>query len=789
MLVPFALSDEDLKLYIADFHIAREAFRRASQHQDPTKPIPLPPEEVMDLLYEDRSINLPFEAYAVEVANSQAHLADLIRASTRDWAGIGRRGTIDTHKGPIDALFYRGSDATGTIVLIGERVKGFDKYIEKSMLNVNGQNEAGHFDQKAARAIIEHPEAIEFRRVRPIRNLSRAEKKDFRKRYHRKSKLEELTQEERRDYEREFGKEFAGLSDKEKEEYRRRFTEGPNRDLCLSDAERLAKVNSIDSIPISPHYMLLKGLELRVQRQVIYDHKGNEVLEFEYILRSRQSRGNDFYNTVLESCKAVGYHGGGAQYIDSYGRRSHLIQSGDLLVNFHIIDPNSEIDINDLASRVQQNYAVAQRRFQIPERDPKKLTKDEVRELEEKIRKSESKIMEAIRLGMEDLPAIGDLPEVRFLILPETRTRDLEGFYDEMTLDMKKIRETFIKEETGPNKKPDTGYENVKVFVCLSPSTSHISGEFQFRDPAMDFHAEQGAGASYYNAREILRVTRQARTTAPITPLDERLKTAFFTQGEASDIELSRAFADFYSWSLKNLIMAVSALGPIPSEPESLERRTLDGLLGRLINLYEKARTRVSSDDLGRLASVMGPISKSYLDGKVGAPLIYDNNLRAVNAKVRKANSDLGTSFDHFETDEEIALFLHKKQIDFLYKVYEHLAGSEDVRKVAASFIVGQLVRRYNDYFEENLPDQVELNYRGRIDSFGKDRGWATYTSRGRQFGNIPTRMRGRINRLSDAVHDLSVLEEISGTPFGPIDDYTQERLRRARNKLTSVRT
>lgn len=470
MLAPFALISEDAQNYLISFHVVREAFRRGE----------LPPQELMDFLYEWREAGLLSEAYAEEARHSEKNLERIIQlavsAVSRDTKSRTKK-TVLTADGEKEADSYEHGH-TSNIYYILKRIKEEADFWLKSIATINDQSETGAFDQKGFRIIVESPKAREFRSRRGFEDLSKEEKERFKALFHG-LKFSELSSHEKEKFYKAFTVEYMGLTDGEKRKYKANFQES-HRKMCLDLASRIARARMYDTIPINPHYMRLDNLEMRVQRQVIGDPNGKMLLEFEYLLNRGKGSDIGFYETLLHllqkaSQQVLSKNGRTAEYIDLAGRKAYLVNLGNLVVNFHFYESSdsfSGLDIENLSEIIDKRYRTALKRFS-----------------DKDMGKRETRIMEYTRIGMENIP-------LGLFIFPETTTTDLMSKYPDMKFDESHTFDTFIKDRIGPNAESN-GYENLKLFLSFNSTTKEISGECQIRDTIMDYDAEFGVASKF----------------------------------------------------------------------------------------------------------------------------------------------------------------------------------------------------------------------------------------------------------------------------------------------------
>ena len=691
MIGPFALMNEELQLYLINFHIAREVFRRGE----------LPPEEVMDFLYERKKENLPLQAYDEETEHSKENLEQIIRLAVWGFAKGGTATRVLTEDGETDAISYERNNRTNILYVI-KRVKGMKDYWVKSIINVDGQSQTGFFDHKGFRVIVESQEARQYRARRKFENLSDEERTRFRAEF-QKVNFPALSPEERSRFYEMFSVGYKDLTDREKKEYNKKFQE-PHKRICRDLAQRIALLTSMDTIPVTPHYMKLGGLDLRIQRQVITDYHGERVLEFEYILNRDNGNSKDLFANVLTSAaqRVLEQREGIARYVDLQGRQAYLISHGGIVINFHLYGDASRLDVEKLSNKIQDNYLAAKRHIK-----------------GEKSDESDTKIMKYVRLGIEDIP-------LGFFIFSDTTTRDLTEKYMGLEFDKSKTFETFVKDKIGTDPEgKERKYQDLKVYLCFNPESKQISGECQIRDTIMDHEAEFGrAKHSKHKEEKIATIDEQ----------DMRIVSAFFDSDDRSQRILSQVYARFHADSILRIAGEVSAIVTIPEE-----RAKFDSLAERVKAHFKRASQRVNAADLKDVKFAVEWVYGGYIKSKRMDIISYLDSLWVINEMLRTASVDSGASFRYAPTEADHLKQVYERHIHLLYHAFENLANSGKLENIAVSLFVGKLVQHYNSYYGNMLPEKTQRDYGEKVKTFWENKkGWAQFRLYGRLLGYVP---------------------------------------------------
>lgn len=709
MLGPFAVLNEDFQRYLVNFHIALEAFRR-----DET-----PPDEVLDFLYENRLAGLPERAYAEEVSHSGANLERLVQLATaRFREGRGETVELPTGDGTRKALSFERESKTNLLYILW-RVKNWKDFWKKTMVTVGKQSEVGYYDQKGFRIIVESQEAREFRRNRRYENLSPEEKRRFEAEFPKK-KVSQLTNAELERFYSIFTVGYKDLTHREQELYKTNFLE-KHRKIVRHLVGEIAELEALDTIPIRPHFMKLGGLDLRVQRQVVIDHLGKEVLEFEYLLGRDSSQETDLYGKVLAASAQEEIENG--YYIDYNNRLACAINFGNLVVNFRFPNDVPMFDISGLVRKIRLNYDVAQKE------------NDFVDDLNER----DSKIMESLRTKMTDIP-------VGFFVYSDTTTRTLSDNFRGMYVDLEHKYAFFVKDTTIHEKKergakkidPEKVYEVAKVNLSLSPAHKQISGECQVRDTIMDCKAEFG-GAPHDRSKE--------EEIGKIPEGELRFGSAFFERGEESNRALSSIYASFHAKAIQNAAKEITQIDTI-----SRERQRFDGLAARIKTHFRKAIVRVGPEHLHMVVDAVNKTYDGYLAAKGMAVVSYLDSLSEINEMLKVASKELGVGFRYISTSAEQERIVYERHIGILYGAFERLMLSDKVEDVAAGLFVGRLITHYNEYYGKSaVSEAIQAKYRTDVIDFGRNKQWKTVKLHGRQIGIAPGRLFSK-GRIYDAI-------------------------------------
>jgi len=754
MIGPFAVINEDFQRYLINFHIAREAFRRGEP----------PSEDVMDILYEGKSANLPETAYREEREHSEANLEKLIQLAVSEFATNRFPKKVLTSDGEVEAYSYE-LDRKSNMLYVLKRVKSMDTYGIKSIGTVTRQGETGFFDQKGMRIIVESHEARNYRTHRKFRNLSPEEKKRFKELFHGK-KEHELSDTQKTQFYRAFGVEYRELTEKEKEEYTSKFA-APNIEIGRSLAERIVSLKCLDSIPISQHYMLLHGLELRVQRQIVVDNKGNKIMDFEYLLgRDRDQFGN-LFRSVLGSCgyeRDVNNAEPVTEYTDLKNRKALLVNLDGLLVNFHMhggdLTGVQGISLITLAEKIKERYEEAQRRFSKGSQDEKLSPKEK----EQKKAKRESEVLAYVKLKMSDLPGC--------FIYSETTTVDLKNRYLDIEFDPSKTFQTFIDDITGENRHSN-GYQTIKLYLCFNPQSKQISGEVQIRDPIMDYDANFGkARKGERGEYERKKAARYVEGGTETTEKDMEFYRAFFLNDEPSNSYFFRILADYYSKSILRIADEIARIEGIPRE-----RDRFDVLFTRIEGLFTKAKERIKSPDLENVVSAVNSVFTNYVQSKGVGILTYYDSLWEISKRLGQVSETSKVRLGYFSSPKELGEFLHTEHIGMLWDIFVKLAQSGNIAHVASSFAVGRLIRHYNEcYGMDSLPHETQKEYRKRMDRFYEDSGWRPYKVSGSTIGYAPLKfLHGKRMKIAvqDGALDTSEASPLSNADIGTIEKIT----------------
>ena len=432
---PFAVPDEDFQRYFMNFHIALESFKRGE----------LPQGNVIDVLLDGRSQNLASNVYAQVTERGLVDLEHLLKGVLATVAKGGSRDNViiekDSRTIRFEAISYERSNTTNVLYVTAPTAKDFNSFWRKSIENVALQSETGHWDYQRFRVITEHPDARKFRGQRDYANLRAEEKRKYdaelKRQKFRGKKYRDLSDTERAEFHAIFKADYWGLSAPEQIEYRDKFQD-KGRTIRRNVARQIANAPGFDTIPINPHCMEIGGIEYRVQRQVVVDSDGESILEFEYLMQTFARTNQSAFNSILESAYTP-KHGKRmpneyrATYVDLNGKPSTLVNIGEgLFVNFHNHTPSSPITIDKLIAKITDYYHTALPAFGHVE------DKDE----------RENRVMEAVKLGMEDIP-------LGFFIYAQTTRTDLEGKYVDAAFDGLKLGKTLIKDRLG--KKAEKG--------------------------------------------------------------------------------------------------------------------------------------------------------------------------------------------------------------------------------------------------------------------------------------------------------------------------------------------
>ncbi|MBI4452777.1 hypothetical protein HY637_05075 [Candidatus Woesearchaeota archaeon] len=730
MLDTFAVINEELRIYLAGFNIARELFRRTELPPDGGKPMPLIPEsviDVMDFIFQKKSEGLPLAAYKEEEEYGASNLEELIRLAIKDSVSNLNRGktkTVELRDRTVEAVSFE-HDIKSPISHYYRRVKGMPSFWRKSMCNVDSQSETGFHDLRAFTIIVESPQAREYRARRKLENLSNEEQQAYRRKFGLR-KVEQLTPEEREEYYRMFARDFKYLTPAEQREYRDKFQE-MHRKLCRDLAKKIALSQSFATIPIKPHYMALGSLELRVQRQVITDPKGRTFAEFEYILR--RGDGSDLFEKVLRSASdsIIEIGEGFVKYLDHEGRESYLVNHEPLVINFHLYKAAADLDIKLLSDKIKERYGYFSALFRgkYPE-----IGKDEL----------DFRVMQTMRLGMEDIP-------LGLCIIAETTTRDLErdgkkvGKYTGMSLDERNAFDMFIKDRTKKDQKPSNEYEDLKFYLSLG---KQISAECQIMCPIMEYEAQFGKASGFRDPDEHIAewARRSWKPVKPLTTEDIRFGAAFFHSDDTSREHFFELYARFYSMAVLNAIHEIRAM------PDAAkEQNRFDDLFERVKLLCLSAKERLAPQGIEQVVAAVNSIFDVYLGDKGGSVLAYRRNLLAVNERLRQAEEELKAfasgeepeiKFTYFNGEKELSLDLHKRHLALLYQAYEKLAKSGNARQVAASLIFARLIKDYLSHYPGSVPQEVQYEYRKKLEGFRADNGLERYHIRRETIGYVP---------------------------------------------------
>src|SRR3989344_2715543 len=303
MIGSVAVMDEEFQEYLINSHIAREAFRR----REPA------PKSVMDYLFEARELEIPFTAYEASAQHSKANLEELMDRLLRKLNGGGelkrRPKSITTPEGEVQAQSYGNNSRTNVLYVMSD-VKKFGSFWQKNIATVASQSETGNMDHQRYRIIVEHPNARRFRAERDYSRLSAEEKRRYdtklRQQRFKGKKFKDLSPDEKEKFYREFEVDYWDLTPAEQEKYRSRFQK-LNGELALGVADRIAEMQGFSTIPIKPHFMNLKDINLRAQRQVIVNPNGERVLELEYLLRTAGEDDGVLFENALKSTAGKNY--------------------------------------------------------------------------------------------------------------------------------------------------------------------------------------------------------------------------------------------------------------------------------------------------------------------------------------------------------------------------------------------------------------------------------------------------------------------------------------------------
>ena len=667
----FAILDQELEKQLIRFLVVREVYKRGE----------LIVQDVMQGLWEYRKNNDPEESYRQEAEYGQKNLELIVNLVTSNFhEGSTEEVQIETGDGFKEAVFFR--DAKSPLLYLFSGVKGLERYCEKAMENIDRQNQTGFNDEKRAKLIVESPKARHYRSHRKYENLKKEEQKAFEKEFEKKyrqgfkvGRFNRLPEKEKQHFWNMFAVDYHGLSEKEKKEYSNSFA-GKHRKMCRDVAEAMVSNKSFGTIPISPHYMALEDLDVRIQRQVVVDSDNNRILEFEYILRRNQGQASsteeNLFDTVLKSC-SKGILGTDEDYViyeDHRDRISMLIRQEYLILNFHI-DDESGFDfksILNMTEKIGVSYKAAMEKH------------SKIDDLD----KRDTKILESIRVEM------GDVSQYN-VVYTNTTTRDLHDKYQGIRFGREDIWKTFVRDRTFPNWKEDNEYEDVKFYLCYDPRIQGLSSEFQIMDPIMFEKAEWGTAK-----RPEFRKLKNDRyeKKGDITDFDRELVLAFLRRGKESEEAMSRIFSDYYSSTIGDVIDEIVQIETIPNEKVRFGKMAEDVALYALMS-----QDTVGDSDKGKIVNVVQSSMDRYLESKGMGILQYQDSLWEINEMLRGISKDVGIEVSFYDNESDMAAMLHQRHVGILHEKFEKLAMSKKAADVAASLYVGFMIRQYNTIY------------------------------------------------------------------------------------------
>jgi len=718
----FDILDEDLERHLIGVLIAREAFNKGE----------LPDDNLIDKLWEYRVAGGPVEAYRYEESHGAKNLEMLVRLVTdRFHTRQSKPAKIEMSDGDKEAIFF--DDPKSTILYGIMRVKPYESFWMKSMLNVDSQNQTGWDDQKAVKLIVESPEARQFRSRREYQNLSQKEKKRFTEEYtniykgkFKVGRFDALSEEEKAHFYRMFAVDFHDLTDKEKKIYSDRF-QNLHRKMVKNVVDDIVTDWSYENVPIRPHFMIIDGLETRIQRQIIVNDDGERVAEFEYILRrnsdNRRAEG-DLVGAVLSasSKETLKVLRGYTRYVDHNDRKSLIIDKGDIALNFHMYSGFKIRDALHLAKVIAANYEEASEKF------------SGIKDLDER----DTKILEAIRVEMSDIPS-------GFLVYAHTTSRDLNDKYHGIQYDPVDTIKTMVKDRIFPNQQPDNNYEECKFYLLNSQG---ISIEFQVMDPIMVERAEFGE-ARRKRYKDELKTDRYEKEVEGLSEQDMKLGLAFFGTDRESDAALSEVLADYYSRRISAFVEETIKVDTLqPADAPDLAEASLNFHINAegIEEYLRKSKERLSTDDLSRVVDSVESLFASYRDSKGIGVLAFQDSLWVINNSIRALSESTDISLSYFERDTDLEKALHERHIELLYGVFDKMVkGPFSQRNIATALYVGYLIKYYNEsYGLSNIGNPVEI-----VNSHRQSGKWKPFTRKRETIGYVPSKMIKSVGNVS----------------------------------------
>ncbi|MBI2134893.1 hypothetical protein HYU09_02805 [Candidatus Woesearchaeota archaeon] len=749
--IPIGVLSPEFKEFLSKFHLARIALSRQEIPEHALDDIV----ELMDFLHLAGEMNIPKEGYDQEYQSNKKNLEKFI---DRILGVTAKRNVLDfipglsatkytrvkgiyTGDGPVSARTFE-HDLDTTVLHMYSRVKDFEEYGLKTVLNVNNQTPTGFLDVSAFRAIIEHRDATRYRYEETFKRLDNSKKDEILKKFglHNFSEIFEYLSKMKDFSDRVQVLEFQDLRPDQQGDYRKKFAK-KNEDACIEFAQKLAgNSKGMHFVPIWPLYISLgTGIEARVQTQTFIDARFNEVFELDYIIRrfTGKGSGESLFDAVKR--RAVGTlkseEGGVVVYDDKNGKVSYLVDYGDLILNFHTATGADIGEIKRLAGLIYSKFEKSENKLKRKQEEGKHRSEED-QDWKAILDLLDGHILDDISLKPDDLP-VGLYASI------QNNVENIKGKYG-VRFDNGRLVETCIRNRFDPLVDPKAaarGHRDVKVYPNFDPEKVQICAELQIRSPDSDFDSEFGKAAHSKYKKD-----RRAK----LSMTDILFVDAFFGQDQAREKSRAQLYGEFYSRIIEQTAHQISAIGVIEHD-----KRRFDALIGK-VNRYLHNAAERAAGYLPKIGISVESILTLYMESKGMDALSYADSLWHIRNAVADMSERHRIRPKYWKDRRALETEIHSSRIKSLFDAYSNLIAGDKNSAIAAIFL-GRLISDYNSYYPQAIESAVQRHYSGLLNNFGKQHGWRQKKLRKKlDLGIVPAR-----SNDGQAIHNVDLLYAI----------------------------